>query len=162
MATLTGEALQELLHGRYIATLATLNDDGTIHLTAVWYLFEDGVFLVATHSSSRKARNVSARPQASLMVDTRGTQMERGVTAVCAVEVLSGESAAAINRRIHGRYMSEAATADPAVGPVMDGLDDVTLRLSPLRWISWDMGALDAQAFGGTFSRNPGYLLPLD
>jgi PPOX class probable F420-dependent enzyme len=162
MAALTGERLREFLQGRYIATLATLNDDGTIHLTAVWYLFQDGAFFVATHSSSRKARNVRARRQASLMVDTRRTQMERGVTAVCTVEVLSGEPAAAINGRIHGRYMSEAALADPAVGPVMDGLDDVTLRLSPLRWISWDMAALDAQAFGGTFSRNPDYLLPLD
>ena len=162
MAALTGEALQEFLRGRYIATLATLNDDGTIHLTAVWYLFEDGAFFVATHSASRKARNVRARPQASLMVDTRGTQMERGVTAVCTVEVLTYEPAAAINRRIHGRYMSEAAIADPAVGPVMAGMDDVTLRLSPQRWITWDMGALDAQVLGGAFSRNPGYLLPLD
>jgi hypothetical protein len=32
----------DLLRGRYVATLGTENADGTIHLTAVWYLFEDG------------------------------------------------------------------------------------------------------------------------
>jgi general stress protein 26 len=63
--------LQEILRGRYIATLGTENTDGTIHLTAVWYLFEDGYLFVATSSKSRKARNLAARPKASLMVDVR-------------------------------------------------------------------------------------------
>lgn len=31
--------VQELLRGRHIATLATENADGSMHLTAVWYLF---------------------------------------------------------------------------------------------------------------------------
>ena len=35
-------AFQGLLNGRYVATLGTENGDGTIHLTAVWYLFEAG------------------------------------------------------------------------------------------------------------------------
>ncbi len=162
MTNLPDEKLLRLLQGRYIASLATENDDGSIHLTAVWYLYEDGAFFVATHSGSRKARNVLARPKASLMVDTRRTQMERGITAICMVEVLSGEKSRALNHRIHGRYMSEAAMADPRVGPVMGSLDDVTLRLVPQRWITWDMAALDAQAFGGVFSRTPSYMLPLD
>src|SRR6476661_8940729 len=59
-------ALQELLRGRYIATVGTENSDGSIHLTAVWYLFESGSLYVATSSKSRKARNVAARPKASL------------------------------------------------------------------------------------------------
>ena len=63
--------LQEILRGRYIAALGTENADGTIHLTAVWYLFEDGYLWVATSSKSRKARNLMARPKGSLMVDVR-------------------------------------------------------------------------------------------
>ncbi len=162
MTNLPDANLQRLLQGRYIASLATENDDDSIHLTAVWYLYEDGVFVVATHSASRKARNVLARPKASLMVDTRRTQIERGVTAMCRAEVVRGEESRALNNRIHGRYMSEAAMADPKVGPVMGGLDDVTLRLVPQRWITWDLAALDAQVFGGAFSRTPSYMLPLD
>src|SRR3989442_248801 len=60
-----------LVEGRRIASLGTLNDDGSAHLTAVWYLYEDGCFFVATSSRSRKARNLAARPRATLMVESR-------------------------------------------------------------------------------------------
>jgi PPOX class probable F420-dependent enzyme len=153
---------QELLHGRYIATLGTENADGSIHLTAVWYLFEDDYLFVATSSKSRKTRNVLARPKASLMVDVRKPAAERGVTAAGRVQVISGDQSREINRRIHSRYMSAAAISDPNIGPVFASFDDVTLRLMPNRWTTWDMSVLDAQAFGGRLGGTPGYLLPLD
>src|ERR1700693_4145533 len=91
-------AFQELLRGRYIATLGTENGDGTIHLTAVWYLFESGSLYVATSSKTQKARNVTARPKASLMVDSRKPGTERGVTAAGKAEVISGNQSQEINR----------------------------------------------------------------
>jgi hypothetical protein len=39
--------LQEFLAGRHIATIGTENEDGSIHLTAVWYVFEEGSLFVA-------------------------------------------------------------------------------------------------------------------
>jgi PPOX class probable F420-dependent enzyme len=154
--------LQEILQGRYIATLGTENADGTIHLTAVWYLFEDGHLFVATSSKSRKARNVLARPKASLMVDVRKPAAERGIAATGKVDVISGDQSRELNRRIHCRYMSAAAMADPRIEPVFASLDDVTVRLTPVSWTAWDMAILDAQAFGGRLGGTPGYLLPLD
>ena len=155
-------AVQNLLRGRYIATLGTENADGTIHLTAVWYLFEDGCLFVATSSKTRKARNVMARPKASLMVDARKPAKERGVSATASVDVISGEQSREINRRIHSRYMSAAAMSDPHIAPVFASFDDITLRLTPVSWTSWDMAALDAQALGGRLGGTPGYILPLD
>jgi PPOX class probable F420-dependent enzyme len=154
--------LQDLLRGRYIATLGTENADGTIHMTAVWYLFEDGHLFVATSSKSRKARNIAARPKASLMVDVRKPGAERGVNAAGRAEMISGGKSQEINRRIHNRYMSAAAMSDPQIGPVFASFDDVTLRLTPVSWTGWDMATLDAQAFGGRLGTTPGYLLPLD
>jgi PPOX class probable F420-dependent enzyme len=154
--------LQEILRGRYIATLATENADGTIHLTAVWYLFQDGYLFVATSSKSRKARNLAARPKASLMVDVRISARERGVTATGRVDLISGDQSREINRRIHSRYMSPAAMSDPQIEPVFASFDDVTVRISPVSWTSWNMAVLDAQAFGGRLGGTPGYLLPLD
>jgi PPOX class probable F420-dependent enzyme len=155
-------APQGILGGRYIATLATENADGTIHLTAVWYLFEDGYLSVATSSKSRKARNLAIRPKASLMVDVRKPGAERGVTAVGTVDLISGKESQEINRRIHSRYTSAAAMSDPHVGPVFAPFDDVTVRITPVTWTSWDMAVLDAQALGGRLGGMPGYLLPLD
>lgn len=155
-------SLREFLSGRHIGTVATENADGTIHLTAVWYVFEDGNFYIATSSKTRKARNLAARPKASLMVDSRKPGKERGVTAVGRSELVSGKESREINRRVHSRYLSSTALADPAVGPVFAGFDDVTIRIIPDSWISWDMAALDAQVFACRLGNTPGYMLPLD
>jgi PPOX class probable F420-dependent enzyme len=155
-------ALQQFLQGRYIATLGTENADGTIHLTAVWYLFENGSLFVATSSKTQKARNISARPNASLMVDARKPGSERGVTAAGEAELITAGQSQELNRRIHSRYLSLAAISDPKVGPVFASLDDVTIRLVPVSWTAWDMAALDAQAFGGRLGGTPGYMLVLD
>jgi len=152
---------EEILTGRLIASLGTENEDGSIHLTAVWYLFEGGCLYVATSSRSRKARNVLSRPKASLMVDTRTPASERGLVAVCTAEVIRGESSKQINARIHRRYMSEAAMADPRAGGTMAAMDDITLKLTPTGWYTWDMRVLDDALFGGTM-KTSGYLLPLD
>jgi nitroimidazol reductase NimA-like FMN-containing flavoprotein (pyridoxamine 5'-phosphate oxidase superfamily) len=155
-------AFEELLRGRFIATLGTENADGSIHLTAVWYLFEDGHFFIATSSKSRKARNIAARAKASLMVDVRRPGAERGLNGAGKAELISGEQSGEINRRIHSRYMSAAAMTDPRVGPVFASFDDVTIRITPGAWSSWDMTVLDAQALGGRLGGTPGYLLPLE
>jgi PPOX class probable F420-dependent enzyme len=153
---------EEFLRGRHIATLATENADGSVHLVAVWYLYEDGCFYVDTESRSQKAQNARARSRASIMVDSRSPGTERGVTAMGRVEVLEGVAAQAINRRVEARYLSEAALKDPAVGPVFAQLGDVTLRLTPERWVSWDLSVMDAEVFGGKLGSTPSYLLPLD
>src|SRR3984893_4925053 len=153
---------QELLRGRHIAALGTENADGTIHLTAVWYLFEDGHLFIATSSKSRKARNIAARARDSLMVDIRKPGVERGVNASGKAKLISGQESEEINRRIHSRYMSAAAMTDPHVGPVFGSFDDVTIRITPGSWTAWNMAVLDAQAFGGRLGGTPGYLLPLD
>lgn len=152
----------DFLQGRRIATLGTENADGSIHLTAVWYLFAEGFLFVGTSAKSRKARNLAARPKASLMVDLRIPGIERGVAAAGSAELISGLPSQELNRRIHGRYMSPAAISDPRIGPVLASFDDVTIRLKPASWTTWDMSVLDAQAFGGRMGGTPGYLLPLD
>lgn len=154
--------LQEFLAGRHIATIGTENEDGSIHMTAVWYVFEGGSLYVATASKTRKARNILARPHASLMIDARKPAKERGVTATGTAELIRGAQSEEINQRIHRRYLSGDALSDPHVGPVFAGFDDVTIRLTPASWISWDMAGLDAQVFGGRLGAMPGYMLPLD
>ena len=154
--------LEEMLRGRYIATLGTENPDGTIHLTAVWYLFEKGCLFIATSSKSRKARNIAARAKASLMVDVRQPGAERGVNGAGKAELIAGEPSGEINRRIHSRCLSAAAMSDPHIEPVFAAFDDVTIKITPGSWTAWNMAELDVQAFGGRLGGTPGYLLPLD
>ena len=156
------EAAIRILNGRHIATLATMRDDGLIHLTAVWYLYEDGELFVTTSSRSRQFRNIEARPTASLMIDTRTPGFEYGLTASGAADPIRGDAAQELSRRIHERYLTERALGDPEIGGSFAAYDDVVIRLSPGSWISWDMGQLNRQFFGGKLGTESGYLFPLD
>ena len=128
------EKVHEFLQGRYIAALGTENQDGTIHLTAVWYLFEDGDLFVSTNSDTHKARNVEARPRVCMMVDSRKPGSERGASTSGAAEIITSQQSQDLNSRIFSRYLSEAAIADPRVGPVLASMDDVTIRITPESW----------------------------
>jgi PPOX class probable F420-dependent enzyme len=153
---------KSMIDARNIATLATKNEDGSIHLTAVWYLFEGGAFYVATSSRTRKARNIAVRSNASLMIDIRKPGFEQGVSAVGTAELIRDVESRKWNESVHRRYLSAEALADPRVGKVFEAFDDVTIRLTPTSWAAWDMKQLDEQAFDGKLGRTPGYLLPLD
>jgi hypothetical protein len=96
------------------------------------------------------------------MIDSRKPGKQRGVTAAGTVELISGRESQEINHRIHSRYLSAAALADPGIGPAFAAFDDVKVRHTPASWIWWDMAALDAQALGGRLGGTPGYMLPTD
>lgn len=150
-----------LLAERRIASVATIGADGAPHLTSVWFLYEGGVIYLAIPSSSAKGKNLAGNPKIAVMIDVRESYREAGLTAIGEVEFLSGEEAAPIVRRIHEKYLSSDALNDPQVGPVFAVIDDVAVKLVPQRWLSWDMGELDQQAFGGAISRNA-YLKEID
>ena len=42
--------------------------------------------------------------------------------------------------------------ADPHVGPVFASFDDVTIRLTPVSWIAWDMAAWMPKPSGGDWA----------
>ncbi|HSB10242.1 MAG TPA: pyridoxamine 5'-phosphate oxidase family protein [Blastocatellia bacterium] len=149
------DSAREVLDGRHYATLATHNDDGTIHTTPVWYLFENGNLYVGSPSFSRKARNIAARPSASMLVDIRKPGSERWVSASGPVAILTGDESLEINSRILHRYLTEAAMADPRVGPAFAGANDITICLRPETWRSWSSTDLDRQFFGGLLGSAP-------
>ena len=161
MASASDPLVQEIVQRRAIATLATHNPDGSSHLTSVWFLFENGRFYVGTMHGLRKARNIGANPQASLAIDVRESGAERGVAVTGRASIVTGDRAQELNLRIHSRYLSEAAIADPRVGGVFAKMDDVTIELVPSNWTSWDMRVLGKQAFGDA-AGTPGYFLPVE
>ena len=162
MASIADALVQQLLNGRYVATLGSQNPDGTVHMVAVWYWFDGAQIYVATSSRSRKARNLQSNSKVSLMIDARDANASFGATIAGTALFLSGEESKQKNSQIHHKYLSAAALADPRIGPVFAAWDDVTIQISPVSVIAWDMREADRQAFGGAFKGNPTYLLPLE
>jgi PPOX class probable F420-dependent enzyme len=161
MTPMAGPLAAELLAGRYIASLATHNPDGSIHMVAVWFWHQHETIYIATSARTRKARNLKINPKVSLMIDSRDPAASRGITIVGTAQLVSGQRSRELNAKVHGKYLSAAALADPRIGPVFAAWDDVTIQLTPTSIISWDMRELDRQVFGGVFANDPGCLLPL-
>jgi PPOX class probable F420-dependent enzyme len=161
MPSLSDALIRQLLDGRHVASIATHNPNGSIHIVAAWYWFDGTDVFVATSSRSRKARNLQADPQVSLMIDARDPAASCGATIEGSAQILTGESSQKYNAEIHRKYLSETALADSRVGLVFAAWDDVTIRVVAVSVIAWDMREADRQVFGGAFKSNPGYLWPL-
>ncbi len=99
------DGMREFLERQTFAMLATYHPDGSIHVVPLSYIFEDGRFFFATSSSSRKARNLVARPEATVTVDDRST-----------LEWVSATG----TPEAHSRPALQADQR-PVVSPVLDG-----------------------------------------
>src|SRR5262249_17566512 len=149
------DPIRGILEARHYAILATHNEDRSIHLTPVWYLFENERFYVGSSSSIRKARNVAARPSATIMVDVRQPGCESWVYASGRVETLRGDDSQKINSRILRRYLTHEAIEDSRIGPAFAAADDITICLIPETWRSWSSKDVDEQFFGGILTGTP-------
>jgi PPOX class probable F420-dependent enzyme len=133
------EIARELLEARLIANLAAVNPDGSIHLVAMWFLWDGEAVLSPTHRGTRKARNLQRDPRATVMIDdSRGGFDLRGVTLVCEADIVDAPASRALNRRVHLKYVTELGLE---LDPVEQYLatDDVTLRFRPTKISSWDL-----------------------
>ena len=130
---------RELLAARLIANLATLNRDGSIHLVAMWFLWQDGTVLIPTSRSTRKSRNVARDPRATVMIDdSRGGFDLRGITMYGRAELVTGDEALSLNHAIHRKYVEDAGLALEPVSTYLSS-DDVTVRFRAERLSSWDL-----------------------
>ncbi len=66
------EDIERHLERPITATIGTLNDDGSIHLAFVLFLWEDGKLYFETASMTKKARNVASRTTASFAIEGKG------------------------------------------------------------------------------------------
>lgn len=128
--------IDDVLAGRGVAALGTLNDDGSIHLTYLLFLYEEGRFILETASSTRKARNVAARGRASLLVQGRASS-GRSLMVSCegSARIVSMPEAHALNHRLREKYLVEDAIE--AVDAAWGSFDDVSIEITPERWHSW-------------------------
>jgi PPOX class probable F420-dependent enzyme len=130
------DELRSFLGERRYAVLATHDPDGGIHLTPVWFLFEEDRFYFASSSRSRKVKNVGRSPSASVVVDAREPGRDRWVSASGPIQILRDGEAQTINARIRRRYLAPEALDGP-IEAELAASDDVTLRLAPTAWRSW-------------------------
>ena len=116
-----------------VAVLATVDRGGRAHAAPVWYLYEDGRFLISTGRGSQKHRNVEANPEVTLVVDRRTLPyyavMVRGRAEVG--PQMSDEERLRMYVRYLGEEMGRAYVARGS------GEDSISIRLSPRKFIEY-------------------------
>ena len=139
LGRLAGGLARELLDARLIANLATLNEDGSVHLVGMWFLWDGAAVLLPTSGATRKITNLERDARATVMIDdSRGGFDLRGITMTGRAEILRGADAVALNRRIHLRYLEERGRDLQPVDRYL-ATDDVTIRFAPERVSSWNL-----------------------
>ena len=68
---MTSSHVESMLKEANVAVLATVDTKGHAHAAPIWYLFEDGDFLISTGRGSQKHLNVEAHPHVTLVIDKR-------------------------------------------------------------------------------------------
>jgi len=131
---LTLTEIQSLLSKRLIANLATVNNDGSIHLVPMWFLLVDNNICIPTSHNTHKYRNLMKRSLASVMIDiSRAGLNLKGVLIMGQVDDVRVIS-----------YLSEG--------------DDVTVKIHMDRLVTWNLADSDA----GKALRVGGWFHPLD
>ena len=86
--------IYELLSMTLIANLATIDEDGGVHLLPMWFLRMENDICIPTSRHTHKYRNLRARPCASVMIDVSKAALNlKGVLIKGQVELVEGKEA---------------------------------------------------------------------
>lgn len=142
---MTVDELEAFVRQPREARLATLREDGDVHLTPVWFIYEDGCFRFCLEAARLHLRNLRRHPRATLLVDidTRpGSGLSgtaRGVMARGPVKLSDDDAVvAAFRKRLREHYLSAKEAAAFAADPVGAKLRYTLVELLPDQTLSWD------------------------
>lgn len=132
------EAVGRLLSEEVIGVLGTHDLNGGIHVAPIYFLYEDGIFVMGTQAPSRKVRNLRHDPRATFLVERR-TDPYRSVTAYGETELVTGEGVLERRIRILERLLSPSE-AEALARSLDERWGVVEIRLRPDRLVTVDYG----------------------
>lgn len=138
---LTDEEQAAFLRANRKAALATLDQDGFPHITAMNFVMRDGAIYMTSYGKAQKVVNIRRNPKAAIMVETGSGYAElKGVMVRGLCEILEGEEAVrqvfAWSAEARGEtYKRPAAASDSAPKRVV-------LKIVPQKTVSWDHSKL--------------------
>ncbi len=126
--------LEALLEEANVAVLATVDTKNRAHAAPVWYLYENGEFLISTDRGSQKHKNIEANPHVTLVIDRRTlpylAAIVRGKAEI--EDTLSAEQHKELTHRYLGEEIGNAYLASTGDG------DSVTIRVRPEKVIEFN------------------------
>lgn len=125
---------EEFLHEANVAILSTIDKKGRPHALPIWYLYEDGTFILSTGRGAQKHKNVEANPEISLTIDKRTLPyyavMLRGTAEIG--PPLTDDQRLRMATRYLGEDLGRRYYESTA------GSDSITIRLKPTKTIVYE------------------------
>jgi PPOX class probable F420-dependent enzyme len=141
---LTEQEREAFLTEKRVGRLASQRPDGWPHLTPIWYVWEDGRFLLSLGKSRRHLRNIAADPHVTMCVDddpriTDLSKSPRSVVCFGMARLVEEEQAVRdATRKMELRYL------EGATGPELEEMlwfeGRTAVEIEPVRWLAWDQG----------------------
>jgi PPOX class probable F420-dependent enzyme len=142
---MTQEEMEAFLAEPRLAKVATLNQDGSAHLTPVWFEYVDGEFLTTVEAGTVKRFNLERDPRITLCVENDRPPYKAVILQGIARLSVEGEKEVLLRQSI--RYLGEEA-GRAFFDSVKEGAGRL-VRIKPVRTITWDR-AKRAQAVTST------------
>lgn len=137
---MTPEEVDAFLDEARTITVASINRDGTPHLTAMWFSRLDGKVAFWTYGKSQKVVNLRRDPRLTVMAEAGDVYEElRGVSIEGRARLVDGAGEVEeFGERLYARYWGPVSD-----GAVRDGVramssKRVVVVVEPERVVSWD------------------------
>lgn len=128
--------------GPNVMALASLNSDGSIHLTTVGFAYIDGVLWTKSKPRAQKVVNLRRHPFASCLMSAGDDDYEtmQGLYARGGVSIIEdSEVVLAVTHQIAARFEERVSGGEPdpdTVRRLADGY--VAIRFDDVKFVTWD------------------------
>jgi len=131
----TQDELVAFLNEAPIARVGSMNPDGTIHMAAVYFKYNNGDILIGTQDITHKVRNIRDNPNVTVLIDSQDHPL-RGVL-IYGEAMLDYEDVITKRASIFERYMPAEDARDMA-SDLATRFTCVVIRIKPKRMTSYD------------------------
>ncbi len=132
---ISNDELDAFLQTATIAHLGSLNPNGTVHIAALWFKYEDDDIVIGTQDMTNKIRNIKQNPNVTVLIDVEGPPLQ-GVLIYGHAEP-DYENVVAKRTEIFEKYMSPERTYQLATN-LASLFKPVIIRVKPKRISSYD------------------------
>jgi len=137
MPPFTQAEIEIFLSKPLVARLGSINEDGTIHLTPIYFKYEKNEFILGTQTASRRIRNIKRNPNVTILMDDTNDPYQ--AVMVYGKAVLDYEDVLQKRTAILEKYETKEQAIKSAQG-LCEKWSSVIIHIRPDRIVSYDYG----------------------
>ena len=141
---LTEEEQGQVLETGWTLQVASIGQRGYPHLVAMWYVLVDGSIEFTTFGKSQKILNLRRNPKITAMLESgRGYAELKGLVIEADAEIIEDNAhTAMVMGRVGAKYNGLPIPTETSEQQMKAASKRVTVRIKPLRVVSWDHSKL--------------------